>query len=193
MPDAPKILAFAASTRKDSFNKKLVKVAVAGARGAGAEVTELDLADLPMPIYDGDLEAKEGLPENAKKFKKLMFDHRGLLISAPEYNSSITGVLKNAIDWASRQANDEEKPLACFVGKVAALMAASPGGLGGLRGLFHVREILGNIKVLVLPNLVTLPAAHEAFDSSGKLKDAKKQAQMEKHGAELAEVLKKLT
>ena len=191
MADVPKILAFAGSTRTGSFNKQLVKIAVAGARAAGAEVTLLDLRDLPMPLYDGDLEAAEGIPPNGQKFKALMLAHQGLLISAPEYNSGITGVLKNAIDWASRSAPGEA-PLACFVGKVAALMSASPGGLGGLRSLVHVRSILGNIHVLVLPDQVAVPRAHEAFSPEGALKDPKQQAAIEQLGRNLAEILVKL-
>ncbi len=191
MKELPKILAFAGSTRVDSFNKKLVKIAAAGARAAGAEVTDLDLRDLPMPLYDGDLEAKEGIPPNAKKFKELLLAHQGLLISAPEYNSGISGVLKNAIDWASRSAPGEA-PLACFTGKVAALMSASPGGLGGLRGLVQVRAILSNIRVLVLPDQVAVPRAHEAFNPDGTLKDPKQQASIEKLGRDLADILMKL-
>lgn len=191
MTYVPKILAFAGSTRTESFNKKLVKIAVAGAQAAGAEVTSLDLRDLPMPLYDGDLEATEGIPPNARKFKELMLAHQGLLISAPEYNSGITGVLKNAIDWASRSAPGET-PLACFVGKVAALMSASPGGLGGLRGLVHVRSVLGNIHVLVLPEQVAVPRAHEAFNQDGTLKDSKQQASIERLGRNLADILMKL-
>ena len=106
-----KILAFAGSTRTESFNKKLVKIAVEGARAAGAEVTLIDLRDFPMPLYDGDLEAASGLPENAKKVKQLMISHHGFLISAPEYNSSITAVLKNTFDWVSRPETDDEPPL----------------------------------------------------------------------------------
>ncbi len=187
----PKILALAGSTRVDSFNKKVVKIASAGARAAGAEVTALDLRDLPMPLYDGDLEVTEGIPPNAKKFKEYLLAHQGLLISAPEYNSGISGVLKNAIDWASRSAPGEA-PLACFVGKVAALMSASPGGLGGLRGLVQVRSILSNIHVLVLPEQVAVPRAHEAFNPDGTLKDPKQQASIEKLGRDLAEILMKL-
>ena len=191
MAYVPKILAFAGSTRTGSFNKQLVKIGVAGARAAGAEVTLVDLRDLPMPLYDGDLEATEGIPPNGQKFKALMLAHQGLLISAPEYNSGITGVLKNAIDWASRSAPGEA-PLACFVGKVAALMSASPGGLGGLRSLVHVRSILGNIRVLVLPDQVAIPRAHEAFAPDGALKDPKQQAAIEQLGRTLAEILVKL-
>ena len=175
----PKILAFAGSTRTGSFNKQLVAVAAGAARAAGAEVTVVDLRDLALPLYDGDLEASKGLPEGAKRFKKLLIEHQGLLISSPEYNSSITGVLKNAIDWASRAETDDETPLKAFKGKVATLMAASPGGFGGLRGLVHLRAILGNMGVIVLPDQLTIPSAHEAFDASGALKDERKRQQVE--------------
>src|SRR5215831_18806881 len=168
MTTAPKILAFAGSTRIESFNKKLIKIAAEGARSAGVEVTLADLRDYPMPIYDGDLEAKDGLPTKAREFKELMLAHQGLLISAPEYNSSITAVLKNTIDWASRRC-EGEAPLACFTGKVAGLVSASPGALGGLRGLVHVRSILGNIGVLVVPDQVAVSKAHEAFHPDGQL------------------------
>ncbi len=191
MAYVPKILAFAGSTRRGSFNKKLVQVAVAGARAAGADVTSVDLRDLPMPLFGQDLEEKDGLPPNAQKFKQLFLAHQGLLISAAEYNSSISGVLKNAIDWASRSAPGEA-PLACFTGKAAALMSASPGALGGLRGLVHVRAILGNIGVLMVPEQVAVPRAHEAFNPDGSLKDAKQQASVAKLGASLAALLEKL-
>jgi NAD(P)H-dependent FMN reductase len=152
-------------------------------------VTLIDLRDFPMPLYDGDLEASSGLPETAKQFKKLLREHDGLLISSPEYNSSITGVLKNAIDWASRTESDDESDLVCFRGKVAALMSASPGGLGGLRGLVHLRSILGNIGVIVLPDQISISSAHEAFDERGKLKDERKSKQVTGIATGLAEFL----
>lgn len=188
----PKILAFAGSTRTASFNKLLVKIAADSARSSGAEVTLLDLRDLPLPLFDEDLEAANGLPGHAKKLKALLREHDGFLIAAPEYNSSITGVLKNAIDWASRAESDDEPPLACFRGKTAALMSASPGALGGMRGLVHVRSILGNIGVLVLADQVCISKAHEAFDASGMLKDAGKGRQVAALGSGLAELLAKL-
>jgi NAD(P)H-dependent FMN reductase len=191
MPITPKVLAFAGSTRTDSYNKRLVKIAAAGARAAGAEVTLIDLRDFPLPLFDGDLEAREGLPPNGRKLKDLFLAHHGLLIAAPEYNSSITAVLKNAIDWVSRPVPGEA-PLACFDGKVAGLMSASPGALGGLRGLVHVRAILGNIKVLVLPDQIAVSKANEAFNPDGSLKDPKQQAAVEGLGAELARVVAKL-
>lgn len=185
------ILAFAGSTRRESFNKRLVRVAAEGAREAGAEVTLIDLADLPLPLFDQDLEAAEGLPENARRLKELMAEHDGFLISAPEYNSSITGVLKNAIDWASRREGGE-KPLVAFAGKAVALMSASPGGLGGLRGLVHVRAILGNLGMLVLPQQKAVSGAHKAFADDGTLADPKVQADVTALGARLTETLAKL-
>ncbi|MBE9036086.1 NADPH-dependent FMN reductase [aff. Roholtiella sp. LEGE 12411] len=191
MVHKPKILAFAGSTRTDSYNKKLVKIATNGAKAVGAEVTYLDLRDLPLPLFDEDLEAQEGLPANAHRFKDLLISHQGLLIASPEYNSSLTAVLKNAIDWASRPSPNEP-PLAAFVDKVAAIMSASPGGLGGLRGLVHLRAILGNIRVLVLPDQVAVPKAYEAFNADGTLKDGKQQESIEKLGEKLANILLKL-
>ena len=191
MAITPRILAFAGSTRTDSYNKRLVKIAAAGARTAGVEVTLIDLRDFPLPIFDGDLEARDGLPANGRKLKDLFLAHHGLLISAPEYNSSITAVLKNTIDWVSRPVAGEA-PLACFDGKAACLMSASPGALGGLRGLVHVRAILGNIKVLVLPDQIAISKANEAFNPDGSLKDPKQQAAVEGLGAQLARVNTKL-
>lgn len=191
MSFTPKILAFAGSTRVESFNKKLIQLAMAGARAAGAEVTFLDLRDLPLPLFDQDDEARDGLPANARQLKDLMVAHHGLLMACPEYNSSITAVWKNAIDWASRSVPGEA-PLACFTGKVAAILSASPGALGGLRGLIHVRAILGNINVLVIPDQIAIPKAHEAFGPDGRLKDAKQQATVERIGARLAQTLAKL-
>ncbi len=185
----PKIVAFAGSTRAASLNKKLLRVAADAAQAAGAEVTVVDLRDLALPLYDGDLEETSGLPEGARRFKTLLRESDGFLIASPEYNSSITGVLKNAIDWASRAESDDEPPLAAFRGKAASLMSASPGALGGLRGLVHLRSILGNIGVIVLPDQVAVSAAHEAFDDAGKLKDAQRRAQIEKLARTLADFL----
>jgi len=164
----PKILVFAGSTRQDSFNKKLAKIGLSLTQSPDVETTYLDLRDIPMPLYDGDLEESEGIPENAMHFRKYLNEHQGFLIVCPEYNSSISGVLKNAIDWASRPIPDEP-PLLCFKGKVIALMSASPGKLGGLRGLVTVRSIFGNIGSIVLPTQVAIPEAYRAFDENGQL------------------------
>ena len=187
----PRILAVAGSLHRESFNKKLAAIAVSGARKAGAEVTFINLEDLPLPLFDQDLEAEQGMPENGARLKKLFIDHDGLLIAAPEYNSSITAVLKNAIDWVSRPAPGEP-PLVAFKGKAATLMSASPGALGGLRGLVQVRSILGNIGVIVLPDQVAVARAPEAFQPDGSLADPKQQADVEGLGRTLASFLTKL-
>ena len=186
----PKILAFAGSLRTDSFNKKLIRIGVDGARAAGAEVTQIDLRDFPLPIYDGDFEAA-GFPDNVPKLKQLFLDHHGLLISSPEYNRSLPGVLKNAIDWVSRSAPGE-KPLAAYAEKVAGLLSASPGPAGGMRSLMHLREILAHIKVLVIPDQVSVSKANEAFNPDGTLKDAKQAASVHGVAKKLAETIAKL-
>lgn len=187
----PKILTFAGSTRTGSFNKKLVKIAAVGATEAGADVTVIDLRDFQMPLYDEDLEKKEGLPSNVSKLKDLMLSHHGFLIASPEYNSSISGVLKNTIDWTSRQGDDESS-MSCFRDKVAGLMSASPGDLGGLRGLVHVRAILENMGVLVIPEQIAISKAHEVFNSDDSLNDPKQEQRVKSIGANLTQILLKL-
>ena len=171
MPVAPRILALAGSARAASYNVRLLRLAAESARAAGAEVTLVEMREYPLPIMDEDYESAEGIPENARKLKALMKSHHGFLIACPEYNSSITPMLKNVIDWASRR-EDGEKPLECFTGKTVGLISASPGALGGLRGLVHVRSILGNINALVIGEQFALSKAHEAFTVEGALKDA---------------------
>ncbi|MBX3441311.1 MAG: NAD(P)H-dependent oxidoreductase [Planctomyces sp.] len=168
---APRILSFAGSTRRESVNRKLLNCAVDAARAAGGDLTVVDLADYPLPLMDEDLEAGQGEPANAAALKQLFLAHQGLLLACPEYNSSITPLLKNVIDWVSRR-HGSEAPLAAYQGKVAGLISASPSVNGGMRGLVHVRSILGNIGVLVLPDQVTVAKAHEAFAPDGSLKDS---------------------
>jgi chromate reductase len=186
-----RIVALAGSLRSASFNKKLIKIAAAGARAAGAQVTEIDLRDIPMPLFDGDMEREHGLPPNAKVFKRVLIEHHGFLISSPEYNSAISGVLKNAIDWASR-AEPNEPALVAFKGKVAGLMSTSSGHLGGVRGLAVLRSILSNIGVLVIPTQMAIHRANDAFEPNGELKDERQQAAVEFVGAEVVNVAAKL-
>jgi chromate reductase, NAD(P)H dehydrogenase (quinone) len=180
-----RILVLAGSARSGSLNKKLARVAAAAVRAAGAEATLIDLADYPMPLYDGDLEAREGVPASARVLKDLFIAHQGLLIVSPENNASVSALLKNTLDWISRQ-DGGESGLVPYQGKVAALAGASPGALGALRGLTHLRAILQTLNVLVLSEQVALARAHEAFNEDGSLKDAKQQAA-------LAALAKKLT
>jgi NAD(P)H-dependent FMN reductase len=191
MSNTPKILAFAGSTREASWNKRLVKVAAEGARSAGAEVTVIDLRDFPMPLYDGDLEAGEGLPEAAKRLKALFMEHQGLLIGSPEYNGGMSAVLKNTIDWLSRKEGDEPG-LAAYKDKVAGIMSTSPGKLGGLRGLVHIRQILTNIGVLVIPQQHALGGAGDAFGEDGMLVDSAQQAIVTGIGARVARTIEAL-
>ena len=188
-----KILAFSGSLRAGSFNHRLVEIAVEGARQAGAEVTLARLSDYPMPLLNQDDEAATGKPEGARELKALMIAHDGFLIACPEYNGSITAALKNAIDWTSRP--DEGDPpggLPAYNGKVVSLMAASPGGLGGLRGLVHVRAILAGIGCIVLPDQMAISAAHDAFNEDGSLKDERKQKTVLGLGETLANTIVKL-
>lgn len=164
------ILAFSGSLSKNSLNQKLV-AQTAGYVGAhGCEANVISLRDFDLPLMNTDIEAESGLPRDALRLKDLMKAHDGFLIGCPEYNSSITPALKNALDWASRKQGDE-KPLVAYRGKVAGLLAASPGGLGGLRGLVTVRSILGNIGVIVVPDQVAVGGASGAFNDDGTLKD----------------------
>lgn len=172
MPDKKtvRILAFAGSTRKDSLNKKLARATAAIAGEQGAEVTYVDLKDYPMPLYDGDYEVEHGLPEAARGLRALFLSHDALIIATPEYNGSVPAVLKNTIDWLSRKQGDEP-PLACFRGKVALLLGASPGGLGGIRCLGHLSVLLTGIQVMVLPGMKSVPHADKVFNEKDALID----------------------
>ena len=187
-----KILAFSGSSREDSYNHKMVEIAASGARGAGAEVTVIKLADYPMPIFNQDLEADQGMPDAALAFKNLLTEHDGFLIASPEYNSAFSPLLKNVIDWASRATVEDEPPLHAYQGKTAAIMAASPGVLGGMRGLVFLRMLLGNIGVTVLHQQQTLRQAFKAFNQDGSLIDEKQQKTIMALGARLADVTAKL-
>lgn len=188
---SPRILAFSGSLREASFNTRLVHAAANAARKAGAEVTVIELRNFPLPIYDEDLEAKQGLPANVVALKTLFREHQGLIIASPEYNSSISAALKNVIDWVSRP-EPNQPPMSAFNDKLALLMSASPGGLGGLRGLVHLRAILGNINVTMLPDQFALVKAHEAFNADGTLKDEKSAGTVAKMTERLTSMLKKL-
>lgn len=166
-----KLLVVSGSARRDSVNLKLGRAACRIGEDLGATCELIDPRRHELPIYDGDLEEKEGLPAAAVELKKAFEAADGLLFCSPEYNSSITPLLKNLIDWISRPASDDEPPLAAYRGKVAGLVAASPGGLGGMRGLVHLRSILGNIGVHVIPAQYALGGAYGKFDDSGELTD----------------------
>jgi NAD(P)H-dependent FMN reductase len=167
-----RILVIAGSTRTEAYSKKLAHAAVRSAEQAGASATFVDLRDYPMPLYDGDLEAAGGLPEQAIRLRELMQRHDALLIATPEYNSSIPAVLKNALDWLSRP-HAAEPGVSPYRNKVAGLLSSSPGPMGGLRGLVHLRQILQNVGCLVITEQFALGNAGSAFAADGSLADAR--------------------
>ncbi|MGD9668779.1 MAG: NADPH-dependent FMN reductase [Hyphomicrobiaceae bacterium] len=176
MTSQVRLLFFAGSQRQASFNKRLARLGTSIAEANGITATFADLGDYPMPIYDGDAESAEGPPENARKLKHLMGLHTGIFIAAPEYNSSITPLLKNTLDWISRVREQDESPNEVFKTRVFALGSASPGGLGGLRGLNTVRQVLElGLGALVLPEQFAVPRAADAFDENGHLKNKESQ------------------
>ena len=183
----PRILAFSGSLRAASYNQKLATLAAAAAREAGADVTLISLRDFRMPLFDEDLETAEGMPEAAQKLKALFAEHDGLIIASPEYNSTITAALKNAIDWVSRATSEDEPPLSVLKGKTAAILAASPGGYGGSRGLVQLRPFLENIGITVLPDQITIAKAYEAFDENDGLVDPEKSAAVKALAEKLVE------
>jgi NAD(P)H-dependent FMN reductase len=169
MPDRPKILAFAGSLREQSFNARILQAAAEGAAVADGDVRFLDLRRHPLPVFDQDLEP-DRVPSDVHAIRDMMAAVDGFLIASPEYNASLTAALKNVIDWASRPLGGAA-PLVAFRGKVAALCSASPGRLGGLRGLTHLRTILTTLGVLVLPDQVAVPQVNTLLDDHGRLAD----------------------
>jgi NAD(P)H-dependent FMN reductase len=175
---SPKILVIPGSLRTGSFNVKLAALTTKELALADADVTRISLADYPLPIYDADL-AKSDLPQNAIRLKQLVGNHGGIFIASPEYNASITPLLKNAIDWISVVRERDEPQLYTFQNRAFALGAASPGRSGGMQSLITLRQVLAiGCRALVVPEQVTIPNAGEAFDASDELKDARAGAQL---------------
>ena len=181
MTTSTKLLFFAGSSREGSHNKRLAKLGAAIAEANGIGATFADLGDYPMPLYNFDEQTRDGIPENARKFEALMKVHTGIFIACPEYNASITPLLKNTLDWVSRIKNEGEEPLAVYRTRVFALGSSSPGGMGGLRGLNTVRAVLElGTGALVLPDQFAVPRAVEAYDEHGHLKNKDAQEQFKK-------------
>lgn len=185
-----RILVFAGSARRDSLNKTLARLAAEHCHELGAEASFIDLAEYPMPLYDGDIEAGDGPPENAFRLQTLIAAQDGLLIASPEYNNSLPALLKNTLDWVSR--TPRVRGANPFAGKPAGLMAASPGSLGGMRGLDHVRRVLDTLGMLTLPGVVAIPHADSAFDTAGRLVEAASDKRLRAQCSQLIDISAKL-
>jgi len=174
-----KILVIPGSLRSGSHNSRLAALATKELTIAEAEVTRISLGDYPLPIYDADLAAKSGPPFNALKLKQMMSAHGGVFIASPEYNASITPLLKNTIDWISAVRERGEPALAAYQNRVFALGAASPGRSGGMQSLIALRQVLAvGCRALVIPEQVTVPNAEQAFDERDELKDTRAAGQL---------------
>lgn len=189
-----KLLAMPGSARRDSLNRRLLKVLVRGAEQAGAAVTLFDPREHPMPLYDGDLEADEGLPPAAARLQALFAEHHGLLLATPEYNGFFPPLVKNSFDWLSRPLPDGSgRPGTVHVrGKPAGIVAASPGALGGIRSLQHTRQYLSNLGFLVVPEQVGIPKADTLLDASGALADERLRNNVEAVGAAVTRLAMRL-
>lgn len=182
-----RLLIVPGSTRTGAFSKQLAAATAQLAVGVASSVTTIDLRDYGMPIYDGDLEAANGLPDGAVRLRSVVQAHDALLVVTPEHNASIPAVLKNALDWVSRPYA-AEPGVSAFRGKVAALLASSPGALGGLRALEHLRQILRNLGLLVLTEQFALGQAGAAFAPDGVLLDGRHSATVRAIVARLVQV-----
>jgi NAD(P)H-dependent FMN reductase len=190
---APRILVFAGSIRIGSHNARLAALAAKELALAGADVTRISLEDYPLPIYNGDDEVDSGVPSNARSLKQMMGEHRGVFIASPEYNASVTPLLKNAIDWVSRVRERGEPPLAAFKNRAFALGGASDSPYGALRSLMALRQVLElGCGALVLPEQITVFNASEAFDEMENLKEERAAATLKRVVSRLADAAREM-
>jgi chromate reductase len=189
----PKILVFAGSIRSGSHNARLAALATKELVLAGADVTRISLVDYPLPLYDGNLEATSGPPANALKLKQLMSAHRGVFIASPEYNASVTPLLKNTIDWISRVRERGEQPLAAYRNRVFAIGGASDGAYGAMRSLMALRQVLElGCGALVIPEQIAVMRASEAFDEMDNLKDERAAAMLKRVAQRLTDMAREI-
>lgn len=186
-----RILVFAGSARSKSLNKRLARFAAGRVEAIGGEATFIDLRDYPMPLYNGDLEQEQGVPDYVRHLKNLLAEHSGLIVVSPEYNGFITPLLKNTLDWLSRPDGDEDG-LALFRNRVGCVLSASPGGFGGMRSLALARQLLTNLGVTVLPDQLAVPRAAQAFTDDGELADQGTRERLDQVCQRLVETLGRL-
>jgi NAD(P)H-dependent FMN reductase len=190
----PRILVFAGSIRTGSLNARLAALAAKEIARAEAEVTRISLLDHPLPLYDGDIEARSGPPENAVRLKRMFGAHHGVFIASPEYNASVTPLLKNTIDWISRVRENKEPPLAAYRNRVFALGAASNGAYGGMRSLMALRQVLElGCGAWVIPEQIAVREAGQAFDENDDLKDERSAGLLRAVARRLVELARQLT
>jgi chromate reductase, NAD(P)H dehydrogenase (quinone) len=189
----PKVLVLAGSIRAGSFNARLAAIAAKEIARAEAEVTRISLLDFPLPLYDGDHEARSGAPENAVKLKRMFCAHQGVFIASPEYNASLTPLLKNAIDWISRVRENREPPLSAYRNRVFALGAASNDTYGGMRSIMALRHVLElGCGALVIPEQIAVREASHAFDENDELKDERSAALLRTLARRLVELARQI-
>jgi chromate reductase len=189
----PKILVFAGSIRNGSFNARLAALAAKELTLADGDVTHISLADYPLPLYDGNLEALNGPPNNAIQLKRLFCQHEGIFIVSPEYNASVTPLLKNTIDWVSRVREGREPPLAAYKSRAFAIAGASPGPFGAMRSLMALRQVLEiGCGALVIPEMVAVREAANAFDEMDNLKDERAAGALKSAAARLIAMARRM-
>lgn len=179
MPAVKKILFLSGSTRIGSYNSALAKAAYECAKNQNVEAEYIDLTDYELPLFNENEEEERGMHGNAKRLKQKFVEANGYFIATPEYNGSLTPLLKNTLDWLSRAHQENEPPLSAYSNKAAAIGGASPGGFGAMRALVPLRLLLSNLGVNMVGKQIAIPTAHEAFDENGKLKSERHQGMLE--------------
>lgn len=190
----PRIVVMAGSRRREALSRRVAAACARALEAAGAEVERVELADYPAPLYDGDLEASSGLPESIVRLQHVLHASDGVLVVNPEYNGSLTPLLKNTLDWCSRPnpADLERSGGKVYAGRAAAVVGSSPGALGGMRVLFHVRDVLGYLGMQVIPQQLAVGKAGEAVGEDERLRDAAQQSMLDTLAAALVDTARRL-
>ena len=190
----PRIVVMAGSRRREALSRRVAAACVRALDAAGAEVELVELDDYPAPLYDGDLEAASGLPEAIVRLQRMLHASDGVLVVNPEYNGSLTPLLKNTLDWCSRPnpADPERSGGKVYAGRAAAVVGSSPGALGGMRVLFHIRDVLGYLGMQVIPQQLAVGKAGEAVGDDDRLRDAAQQDMLDKLAAALVDTARRL-
>ena len=190
----PRIVVMAGSRRREALSRRVAAACVRALDAAGAEVERIELDDYPAPLYDGDLEAASGLPEAIVRLQRVLYASDGVLVVNPEYNGSLTPLLKNTLDWCSRPnpADPERSGGKVYAGRAAAVVGSSPGALGGMRVLFHIRDVLGYLGMQVIPQQLAVGKAGEAVGADGRLDDAAQQGMLEGLAAALVDTARRM-